>query len=458
MSFKRKLKEEYKKMLIKSVKSKVGRKIYSFIAGTASILDEEFGKPTYFNISERLMVSKLIENDGKEITYTNRKDSANFYFLEGELKKIKVRAVLCNPGTFSAIETVCEAFEKDDKYDLGIVIMHDSGYSFSLISKMQANSFKYIFSDEYDVKEDCPDIIIFYHLEYRYNENLIEAGRFSRMVVLIPLTLTTIWYGERSISRMHLDVYQPGVVFATNLVMDRLEKFLPNYKLLEMIPPQVDIFFRRTQEERRNQKGWEKLDGKKIILYMTDHGLNHYNVSDELGVDLYLPILLEYMKRPENKEMGLIIRPHFSLIRELLANYWSVDDYKKFIEFCDKSENIVWDETDDYLNGLTICDSIISDINTSVAYFSLASMKPIAISLRYDVYVPLENKDFTDALYLLHSNNDCIKYLDMIKSGKDPKLPERKVLFDRLMSPFDGNNGLRIKNAIEREYESKYGI
>lgn len=475
MSLIRNLKTVYKSLLIGIGKSKIGNSISSFLSGTVSIMQEEGERQNRDAISARLMVSRLIgDADGKEICSStlissnalvnekidvdsiigdcDRKADDGVHGVRTAPKKIKVRVMHCNPGTFNAIETISESFQKDIRYNLKIILMQESGNSFGLSKQMEAKGFDYVFDNEYDVKTDRPDITIFYQLEYIYTDAIFEARKYSKMVVLVPLTLTTIWYGERSISRMHLKKFQPDIIFATDLVMDRMNGNALGVKLLKMVPPQVDTVYRKLSGGECYPEGWEKLKGKKVMFYMTDHGLRQYTVSAEVSFDLYISTLVEYIKKADNEGVGLIIRPHFALIRELLAYYWSVDDYRSFVDFCNKSPNIVWDETNDFMNGLAVCDAVLSDLNTSVTYFSLASMKPIAVTLRYDMPVENNNEDLTDGLYIVHSRDNFIQFMDMIKAGKDPKKEKRKALFNRLIAPFDGENGRRIKEAIEQEY------
>lgn len=455
MSVKRRLKEVYKKSLTKIARSKSGGKVASFLSGTVSILEAESGKKNKAEISERLMVKKLIGEKPDGISVTDGIKAAhgeNKGMYDISDSRLRVRVMHCNPGTLNAIQTICEAFQADLGYQLIVVLMEESGNSYALARQMEEKGFDFVFNSDYDIMKDKPDITIFYQLEYRYTDNIFMARQYSKMLVLVPLTLTTIWYGERSVSRMHLDKFLPDVMFATDLVMEKIRKNVSGCEILTMVPPQVDTVYRGLNENLTYPKGWEKLKGKKVMFYMTDHGLGEYKVSDELSFDLYLPTLMDYVGKEENKNVGLIIRPHFALLRELLSYHWSVADYRKFVDFCDKSENIIWDETDDFMNGLSVCDAVLSDLNTSVTYFSLASMKPIAITLRYDMPVKLENKDFTDGLYVLHSQENCIRFMNMVKQGKDPMRENRQGLFDRLIAPFDGENGKRIKEKIVSEY------
>lgn len=459
MSIKRKLKTIYKKMLVKVGRSKAGNSVSSFISGTASILENEVGRANREKISARLMVERLVgtnaTSDNFKGDYTERLELREKEKADNSSREIKVRIMHCHSNTLNAIETISESFQEDPKFDLKVILMHESGNSSELAKQMEYKGFPYLFDYDYDLQDDRPDIVLFYQLEYRYPDKLYEAYIYAKLVVLVPLTLTTIWYGERSISRMHLDMFKPGLVFATDLVMDKMKANASDILLKKMVPPQIDTVYRRLITEKRYPDGWEKLKNKKVMFYMTDHGLRHYFVSDEVSFDLYISLLMDFARREENKDIGLIIRPHFALINELLAHFWSVSDYEALIKYCNDSPNIVWDDTTDFMNGLSVCDAILSDLNTSVTYFSLASMKPIAITLRYDMFVQNYNKEFTDELYEVHSEQDLIDFMNMVKRGEDPKLDRRKTLFEKLIAPFDGESGKRVKNDIEKEYYSK---
>ena len=187
---------------------------------------------------------------------------------------------------------------------------------------------------------------------------------------------------------------------------------------------------------------------------MTDHGLRMYLTSDEVSFDLYFKELIRYFD--EHKDCGLILRLHFALIKELLSTYWSINDYKNFVKYCNSSSNIVWDETDDYLNGLSIADASLVDVNCTLVYFVLASNKPIAVPLRYDMPVVVNNPDLLEYYYKIKSKSDLIAFLEEVRTGIDSTKEKRQEAFDKYIETFDGKNGERIFNIIVDKYFADY--
>lgn len=452
MQIKRYLKDSYKKMLVFMGESPIGNQVGTFLCSSASVIMEQVGKVKRNEISERLMVKKLVASPLEQSVYSKKNEYQICASSQSDPAIIKIRVVHCAPQFFGGIKTLCEEYLHDQRYNLKIILVNDTWSSYELSEQMINEGIDYTFENDYDFSVDRPDITIFYLLEYSYTKKILEARIYSRMLLLVPQTLTTIWYGDRTISRLHLDKFKPDIVFASKLAIGKLRKYAPAYKFVEMIPPRLDIIYRNLEKTACNPAGWEKLKNKKVIMYMSDHGLTQHATSDEMTFDLYLPILMDYIKANGNEEVGLIIRPHFALIRELLAYFWDLDDYHSFVSYCEKSPNIVWDESRDFSTALSLCDAILSDVNSSVTYFSLAAKKPIAVALRYDMPVELFNKEFTYGLGVVQSKEDCIHFLDMVKEGKVTWKESQEKLFDELISPFDGKNGQRVKEKIESEY------
>ncbi len=439
MSLKKILKSE----LIKIAKSKNGPRVQELLRGMSEIVDMEAGRAFREQMTKRLSVSNLLDNN--EISISPKRES---HKLESSQGKIKVRFFHCNASTFSVIQSVCECFKNDDRFDL-LIVLFGNAYT-GMIAQMEDKGYSYILDINYDIKVDLPDISLTYHPEIAYPPGLTHIKDYSRFFVFLPLSIGSIWFGDRTVSRLHLDSFNADICFVGNLCYDRLLEPVGADKIERMSPPQFDLAYKKFSEKKEYPIGWEKLKGKKTTMLMTDHGLKMNLISDEVTFDLYFNKLISYYKEHTNE--GLILRPHFALVRELVSTYWSLDDYQSFIKFCNQSPNIVWDETSDYLTGLSISDACIVDVNCSLVYFVLAANKPVAVPLRYDMPVEINNPELVEHYYTIRSNKELENFLSNVNKGIDPMKEKRQQAFDAYIETFDGKNGQRIFDTILKRY------
>lgn len=437
------IKKFFKNELIKIANSKIGPRVQELLRGMSEIVDMEAGREYREQMTKRLSVSNLLDNN--EISITPKNESKKLEHSQG---KLKVRFFHCNASTFNVIQSVCECFKNDDRFDL-VIVLFGNAYT-GMIAQMEDKGYNYILEINYDIKVDMPDISITYHPEIAYPPGLTHIKDYSKFFVLLPLSIGSIWFGERTVSRLHLNSFNADICFVGNLCYDRLIKPVGADKIEKMSPPQFDLAFRKFSEPKVYPAGWEKLKGKKTTMLLTDHGLKMNLTSDEVTFDLYFYELINYYKT--HTDEGLILRLHFALIRELVSTYWSLDDYHSFINFCKASPNIVWDETSDYLIGLSIADACMVDVNCSLVYYVLAANKPIAVPLRYDMPVEINNPELVEHYYTIRSNEELENFLSNVNNGIDPMKEKRQQAFDTYIETFDGKNGQRIFDTIVRRY------
>ncbi len=428
-------------MIIKLSCSKYGSTVQQYLSSIASVA-ELYGCRAYRDqMNRRLAVNSIIKTDK-----VNNVNSFSSY----DSDKIKVRFYHCNASTFNVIQTICDSFIKDDRFDV-LIVLFGNAYS-DMITQMKEGSYPFVEDYNYNLKEDNPDISIIYHVEIFYPPQLQNIRAFSNYVVLVPLSIGSIWFGNSTVKRMNLDWFKANLCFVGNLCYNRLIEPIGEDVIEKMSPPQFDISYRRVKQPPYYPKGWEKLKGKKVVMLMTDHGLRLNGVSSEVSFDLYFHSLIDYYEK--NQDCGFIIRPHFALIKELVGTFWSIGDYKKIVDLCLNSSNIVWDESDDYLTGLLISDACLVDVNCSLIYYVLAADIPIGIPLRYDKTVDVNNPELLSHYYQINSEEKLIEFLDMVKNDEDDLIELRREAFSKYVETFDGNNGKRIyEKIVERYYK-----
>jgi hypothetical protein len=245
--------------------------------------------------------------------------------------------------------------------------------------------------------------------------------------------------------------YKPDYYLFDTMLYRELEEYgYRKDKLVEMGNAKYDGIFHACQNKVYPNE-WEKLKGKKTILWTTDHGIYDGNIADDITFDLYAQTIFKYAL--DHPEMGFIFRPHLTFIRELLqAGYWELKDLEKLREYCISSPNIVFDESASYAAAYSVADAILTDPLCGIICSALPTLKPICVLYRPDCNGKTYHKELVKNYYSAHDEKGLIDFFEMIKAGKDEMYGMRKEASQKYVKHFDGKNGLRIKEFIEDKY------
>lgn len=405
---------------------------------------------------ENISLNFLKHNEDFLGRYYNAKDKFKLEnFLSSEKlskiklkKKIKIRA---NWSTWNAAKTVCEALQADDEVDF-LIVEETERYESEHI-------YKRVHIKDYDIETDKPDVFIIAEI---YMEAHIQIGKireYSRMVVVVPQSL--IMYQGYDIFVYlvdgHLAPYNPDYYLYDSMLYKKLKdtNYFKDKPLIEMGNASYDVIYEACQK-REVPKGWEKLLGKKILMYSTDHGLDEYaGVKDDLTFDLYGKEIFSYVEK--HKDIGLIFRPHPYLMTEIMEQYytWSEEDLQKFRTYCAESENIIFDELKDCAKAFAMTDAIISDSMTGMTALGLPMNKPTCLLYRTK-NSPNIHPELSDNYYKAYSKIEVKNFLDMFRRGEDPMYEQRKSAAENFVLHFDGKNGQRIKEFIIEKYKEKF--
>ena len=228
------LKEIGKKVLIGMVNSPMGPSLQKWARGVSEIIDMSIGRQFRSEMTEKLSIGDIVNK--KQQNHSQAKQIS--YSPQG---RIKVRFFHCNAATFNCIQTVCECFKADNRFDLQIVLFGEA-YS-GMIKQMNDLGYNYIMDYDYDIAKDKPNISVAYHLEIAYPSGLSKIKDYSNFFVLVPLGIGSIWFGERTVRRMNLDFFNADMCFVGNLCYDRLFEPVGAKKIVKMSPPQFDLSY-----------------------------------------------------------------------------------------------------------------------------------------------------------------------------------------------------------------------
>lgn len=382
--------------------------------------------------------------------------SINNIITRNESGKIKVRFLHVTHTTWNTIKTIFEAFNKDERFSVQVILTSPRYGLDRRISQMKEMGCNYTICYNYDAKKDQPDIVIMNHpwdMTYVI-DNLRENTRY-----MVAATATVITYeaDDKAVDEIFFGAfshYKPDVYLFDTLVYKKLMSAgkYP-YKIVEMGNPKYDGIYNACRK-KQYPVGWEKFRNKKVILYTTDHGVPN-RIHDDISFDLYAKEIFEYFS--QHKEMGLIFRPHQTFVSDMLeAGIWTKEELEKAKEFFRNTENIIWDDTDSYDVAYSISDGILSDAHCGILVSALPTLKPIAVLNRYDRNVPVFEGEIVKNYYQINSKEDLVVFFEMIANENDPMKEQRVICAKENVKNFDGKNGERIYQFIVDSYLREY--
>lgn len=365
--------------------------------------------------------------------------------------KIKVRILHNVVAMWNSIQTVCSAFEADDRYDVLIILGALAGNKEKQL--MYEEDHKFIFWDKYNANDDRADILI---IDNHSDVDTVipNCREYTKMIFAVPLSLirythTSWWDG----AKRGFERFSPDYYLVDSLLYQEIKETSPlQDKVVEMGNPKFDGIYEKSKQ-KLYEGIWRKLKGKKTILWTTDHGVYNDKVTADITFDLYANTIFSWALL--NKEVGLIVRLHPTFIREMLnGKYWSKNDLNTIIDYCNSTPNIIWDDTNSYDIAYSLADGILTDSRCGITISALPTLKPICLLYRSDMNVESFHEDLMKEIYYsAHELQEVIDFLEMIKAGQDTMLEKRKAASKKYIKNFDGKNGERIKNFIEKKFQ-----
>ena len=365
--------------------------------------------------------------------------------------KIKVRIVHSRVQTWNSISSICEAVYNDVDMDLLLIIGWDRRKECE--NQARRNGYRHVWWKDYCVDDDYPDVLV---LSQPYDAvTWIPGIRESAKLIIVANTL--LIRNTMSLSRFYeiqkqgFDRFEPDYFLCDSLLFsDIRESYNLKARLVEMGNAKFDGIY-NSYTKKHLPNAWRKLEGKRIIVWATDHGIYTDNVQ-HTTFDLYASTFFEYFSN--NDDMGLIVRPHQDLVDEIVrAGIWTEGDVKSFIEHCDNSNNIIYDNSETYDSAFSVSDAIITDNCCGITVSALPTGKPICILQRTSYEQPY-HPELAKHYYKAFDTCGIVRFLSMIRMGRDPMRDERQAVSKRFIKSFDGKNGERIKDFIKQEYYS----
>lgn len=383
-------------------------------------------------------------------------------FVTEEKGKIRVRFYFWGGAyLWNVIFSVAKAFHEDSRYDTCVIIDKVLNPE-EKIKRVEASGMKAVENSDWKPLVDRPDILFVFpgYCEDGYNkERIIEVRSFTKLIISIPIFLIkdincSI---ENFLNRTMFTEMGKSVDY---FIFDRLiyseimqGKCYVAPNAVEIGNPKFDVLYETICKKKWDDVSgnWKKLEGKKVFLWTTDHEWTSENVT----FDLYAKCILDFFSK--NRDCALIFRPHPVYLIELRKNgVWTERDLAEMRQVFSDSENMVMDETAEYALAYSKADAVLADMNCGISLSALVLHKPVGILSRYDgrKCIPSHPQVIAQE-YLIESEEQCQKFLDMVHQNEDPMREKREKAFQTYISHFDGENGKRIKEFVEGKYFNK---
>jgi dsDNA-binding SOS-regulon protein len=313
----------------------------------------------------------------------------------------------------------------------------------------------------YDAEKEKPDIAIFVpsypaFIRRRNSEEFLSSIRYnSKLVICIPFGLLkheTVT--GKSADYTFADQKEADAYIVDKLLYSSIEKVgLLRPSIVQIGNPKFDAIYNAMRVKQKLPKEWKKLQKKSVFLWTTDHMALAGNVT----FDLYVSHFLNWFESHRD-DCALIIRPHPNYVKELIKyGVWGEEDCDTIKKYCDNSENIIWDDRPDYTLAYSLADCVFVDVNCGIILTALTLDKPICALRRFDGQAcKIDHPAVIHCHNVANNPEELVAFLEKIRNDEDPKADLRKKALSKFIGHYDGKNGRRIKEFIEKMYREKF--
>lgn len=419
-----------------------------------SLKIEAFDKESRENIialRQRLDVKNWVPKDYQYC-------SKDKYIRSEEIKeKITVGLLHCEETSYNMIHSLYYAFENDNLFDV-VVILQGRGYRNTykeLENQMKNKGMNYEF--DFRCTDKKFDFLIVHHVQLPPTEDVKKIINNSVLRIAVPVGVVN--YGSVESNIGNIQQYQASEIFVEQSIYNTFSKSIRSeFRCHVTGNPKFDCIYNAYLHKVKIEDKFKKLKNsqiKKIILWTTDHNGCFKICSPDVAFDLYANFMFKYAR--DHKDIGLIFRPYRAYVYELMRDSLWTEEQVEFLKtYCDQSENIVWDDEPDYSISYSMADAILADAGCGIICSALPMMKPIGITLRWDMDmkdVVSNNLEICNAHYLISSEKEMLSFIKMIEEEKDPNANKREEVCKKYVTHFDGKNGERIKDILIKEYQ-----
>lgn len=188
----------------------------------------------------------------------------------------------------------------------------------------------------------------------------------------------------------------------------------------------------------------KKVGGRKVVLWTP-----HFSVTEIPSWSTYR-IYSDFIFSTfaQQQDIFLILRPHPLFFKSMMQNgLWDEVGEAQFRQKIKDSNNIALDECSDYHPAFSLSDGLMTDVGSFLLEY-LPTGKPLMYLHLPDGLGMNDDEALTKSLYIATTDRDISGFVDMIKSGADPRRAERASIKSEYLFGLDSNIGVSICQNI----------
>lgn len=342
--------------------------------------------------------------------------------------RIKIVAV-CNefPIWQSCIQSVYQEAKKDEKFDIKLVyvpflhINKNDGDIEEELSNYRKENIPIIMYHDYDLKTECPDIIIYtkpYYLQGGWD--IKNISKIIPKVIYIPYNMLPE-HETRELIQLTFQMPLHVLAWKRLSYSKKNRKEIQEYSYntdncLCIGHPRFDLKMddMGKEEQKLCELYNQRARHRKIFLWNSHFDLGMQN-SDSRGTFLSTgEEILNYFR--ENKDVFLIWRPHPMFWNSLARMKQDAGIKEYYINMIESCENIYLDNQGSYYPAFFVSDALISD-NSSLIEGYLLTHKPIILTKNKKEISDQEHEH----LYFGYEFSVIQEFIQEIIAGEDRK-------------------------------------
>lgn len=365
----------------------------------------------------------------------------------------KIAFIIGGHDTWMVVKSVYDAAKARNKHCYVVLLKCGSeAYYVSFMNELRKQGVEVYYAHEYKIENDLPDVCIYDFDWHTYGGDYVSvepqnAKKYAKKIVMIPYDMIVYdGYGSVSqISKRYLrsnadmcfvnpDYYEKFKPYQNNLIMTGNPKFDYIYEKCVMTDKYIPDEWKR------------KINGKKVIMWATTHGLDNKNITPLYTFDIWVKDIIDFFRA--HREYVLLFRPSKRIFDDLiLNNVCSYDECKNFENIFNEEENFIFDKTDEYGFAYNVSDALLCPPNGMLMSY-LPTRKPIIYTATYRTNYSFNDQQLIQNYYIIKNKAELEKAIDNIFYHSDPLYEKRMETLEQYVPHFDGRIGERIMEQI----------
>ncbi|HUE98854.1 MAG TPA: glycosyltransferase 61 family protein [Anaerolineales bacterium] len=192
--------------------------------------------------------------------------------------------------------------------------------------------------------------------------------------------------------------------------------------------PRFDVIAKLEKRREEISSTWKrKIANKRVVMWNTHSFIatENWSTFGSFGRQI-----LDYFQ--SSQQLVLLWRPHphfFNSLRN--GGIMTAEQVEEMIAWVMDNENMILDQTPDYLSAFSVADALISDASSILVEF-LLTHKPAMYTFNESNY-SIVHENLLPAFYQASTWEEVEKFLQILMDGKDDKLVERMSAVENFM-------------------------